>query len=433
MGDSWSDELWRLLGLALLGLILGLVLENVAWTLFVVLALYFAWHLRNLYQLNKWLQGKRTGMPGHVGGLWSDIYYHLYRLQQRNRKRKKRLASMLNRFRESTDALPDAAVILNDENVIESWNRAATSLLKLKAPQDIHKPITNLLRNPDFIQYLRDGDFEDRLLMPSPVDERIMLSLRIVPYGKKQRLLVVRDITRLHLLEQVRRDFIANVSHELRTPLTVVSGYLETLIDEDDEWVRKNRSLLLSMQQQTARMQNIVVDLLLLSRLETDTSHHVRNNVDVPAMLEMLREDAMVLSAGKHEISTEIDHSLWLRGNREELMSAFSNLVYNAVKYTPKGGSIRIRWYADESGAHLAVVDTGEGIPPQHIPRLTERFYRVDVGRSRDSGGTGLGLAIVKHVLNRHQGSLHIESELDKGSTFRCDFPSELIQQKEVA
>lgn len=420
-------------GLGLLGLILGIVLENVAWTLFIVLSLYFAWHLRNLYQLNKWLQGKRSGMPGHVGGLWSDIYYHLYRLQQRNRKRKKRLANMLNRFRESTDALPDAAVILNDENIIESWNRAATGLLQLKSPQDIHKPITNLLRNPDFIQYLRHGDFDDRLLMPSPVDENVMLSLRIVPYGKKQRLLVVRDITRLHMLEQVRRDFIANVSHELRTPLTVVSGYLETLIDEDDEWVRKNRALLLSMQQQTTRMQNIVVDLLLLSRLETDTSQHIRQSVDVPAMLEMIREDAMVLSGGRHEISTEIEHALWLRGNREELMSAFSNLVYNAVKYTPQGGSIAIRWYADEMGAHLEVIDTGEGIPPQHIPRLTERFYRVDVGRSRDSGGTGLGLAIVKHVLNRHQASLHIESELEKGSTFRCDFPSDLIQQKEVA
>jgi two-component system phosphate regulon sensor histidine kinase PhoR len=418
--------------LLVLGLLIGFAIGHVSWTLFVITSVYLFWHLRNLYKLDQWLQGKRAGIPNAVEGAWANVYYHLYRLQQRNRRRKKKLASMVNRFRESTNALPDAAVVLDENGNIENWNKTAAKLLNLRK-QDAHRPITNLIRHPEFIQYLNREDFPGSLHLSSPFQDDVRLSIRIVPYGNKQRLLMVRDITRLHKLEKMRQDFIANVSHELRTPLTVISGYLESMLDDEDDWVRENESTLNSMLQQSMRMQNIVTDLLLLSRLETEEKAYKRNNVDVPAMLKMIKEDGETLSNGRHIFQLDADRELWLSGSREELISVFSNLIYNAVKYTPEGGRINIRWFADELGAHFEVEDTGVGIAPQHLPRLTERFYRVDVGRSRATGGTGLGLAIVKHVLSRHNATLEIDSELDKGSTFRCHFPTSLILEREVA
>ncbi len=432
MGSSWSTEIWRLVGLMLLGLLIGAAIGNVAWTLFFIISIYLIWHLRNLYRLDQWLQGKRAGIPHAVEGAWADVYHHLYRLQQRNRRRKKRLASMVNRFRESTNALPDAAVVLDVNGNIENWNKTAAKLLKLRK-QDAHRPITNLMRQPQFIQYLNSDEYTNNLQLPSPFNEDVQLSIRVVPYGKNQRLLMVRDISRLHKLEQMRQDFIANVSHELRTPLTVISGYLESMLEDDEDWVRENEGSFKAMLQQSMRMQNIVADLLLLSRLETEEKTNKKQTVDVPAMLKMTKEDGESLSHGRHTITLDSDPQLCLRANSEELVSVFSNLIYNAVKYTPQGGDINIRWYADEQGAHFEVQDTGVGIAPQHIARLTERFYRVDVGRSRATGGTGLGLAIVKHVLGRHDATLEIDSEVDKGSTFRCHFPSSLIMEREVA
>jgi two-component system phosphate regulon sensor histidine kinase PhoR len=432
MGNSWSSEVWRLVGLLVLGLLIGFAIGQVSWTLFVITAVYLVWHLRNLYKLDQWLQGKRAGIPNAIEGAWANVYHHLYRLQQRNRRRKKKLASMVNRFRESTNALPDAAVVLDENGNIENWNKSAAKLLNLRK-QDAHRPITNLIRHPEFIQCLNSNDFSGNMQMSSPIHEDMRLSIRVVPYGNKQRLLMVRDITRLHKLEQMRQDFIANVSHELRTPLTVVSGYLESILDDEDDWVRENEGTLKAMLQQSMRMQNIVTDLLLLSRLETEEKAYKKQNVDVPAMLKMIKEDGEALSNGRHTFQLDADPALWLHASGQELISVFSNLIYNAVKYTPEGGRINIRWFADEQGAHFEVEDTGVGIAPQHIPRLTERFYRVDVGRSRATGGTGLGLAIVKHVLGRHDATLEIHSELDQGSTFRCHFPASLILEREVA
>ena len=416
-----------------MGLLVGITFKQVAWTLFIFTASYLAWHLRNLYNLDQWLQGKRKGIPDIIDGAWANVYYHLYRMQQRNRRRKKRLATMVSRFRESTNALPDAAVVLDPMGNIENWNKTAGKLLRLKNPQDLHQPITNLIRHPDFIRYLNDENFTKAFRMPSPHDENLILSLQIVPYGNMQRLLMVRDITHLYRLEQMRQDFIANVSHELRTPLTVIAGYLETMLDDNDEWVIENKSSFESMLQQSKRMQSIVSDLLLLSRLETEQKTHERKEIDVAAILEMIRSDAMALSKGKHKIELEYDRTVNLQANREEIISAFSNLVYNAVKYTPEGREIIIRWFMDEKGAHFEVKDNGPGIAPQHLPRLTERFYRVDAGRSRASGGTGLGLAIVKHVLNRHGTNLKIESQLNKGSTFSCIFPMRNVVRREIA
>jgi two-component system phosphate regulon sensor histidine kinase PhoR len=428
VSQPWRRELWRAFGLALLLLSIGVVLGKVAWVMIIGLAVYLGWHLRALYRLESWLAKGGSAAPPEGEGIWGEVFHHLYRAQQRDRRRKRKLKNLLKRFEEATAAMPDGTVVLSPQGEIEYLNDAATRLLGVRHPQDVGRRIANLVRHPAFTNYMARADYSEAAQFPSPVDEQVMLRVRIVPYGKAQRLLVVRDVTQVYRLEAMRRDFVANVSHELRTPLTVVGGYLETLADADDPCAREwGRSLNL-MQQQTARMQRIVEDLLLLARLETDTRGGAREPVSVPAMLAAIREDAVALSGEhRHNIRLDADPVLWIQGSDGELRSAFSNLVFNAVKYTPSGGDIDIRWFEDEKGAHLEVSDTGVGIEPHHIPRLTERFFRVDVARSRASGGTGLGLAIVKHVLNRHEGSLHIESEPGRGSTFSCDFPPNIV------
>lgn len=432
MANPWLLEFWRFAGLVFVAILVGLVVGHVTFTLLIAVSAYLIYHLVQLRRLERWFQSKERTIP-EIEGVWGELYYHLQRLQRRNRKRKKKLASMLNRFRESTAAMPDATVVLNQDGLIEWWNEAARRVFGLRQAQDVGQPFTNLVRHPDLLQYLEREDFSEPVGLPSPVDERIRLSVRVIPYGNNQRLLVARDMTRLHLLEQMRRDFIANVSHELRTPLTVIGGYVESLQDTDDECTRQWSRSLTAMQQQAARMQQIVTDLLLLSRLETETAPRDQHEVDVPAMLAAVRDEAEVLGESRHELRLEAEPGLCLLGSRTELRSALSNLVFNAVRYTPPGGRIDIRWFSDPDGAHFEVKDTGIGIAGQHIPRLTERFYRVDVGRSREAGGTGLGLAIVKHVLMRHDARLSIDSRPGEGSTFACHFPPELVMRPPAA
>ncbi len=279
--------------------------------------------------------------------------------------------------------------------------------------------------------FLNQRRQSDNVEFSAPVDDALLLSARIVPYGKKQRLLLATDISRVRRLEQVRRDFVANVSHELRTPLTVISGYLETLLDSDSPAFDLWRQPLHRMQEQSRRMLHIVEDLLLLVRLESRKERPPFKPVNVPALLAAIVDDAIALSDEQgHQISLTADPELWIAGSEKELHSAFANLVFNAVRYTPAGRRIEIRWFADDGGIHLAVEDDGEGIAPHHIPRLTERFYRINRDRSRDSGGTGLGLSIVKHVLNHHGGQLRISSELGVGSVFTCDFPHQLRMER---
>ncbi len=432
MVNPWAVEFWRIVGLLSVALVIGLIAGHGLTWVVVALVLYLFAHLRNLYRLERWLQGAAGFLPD-TGGIWGEVYYRLHRLQKRNRKRKKRLSAMLSRFRESTAAMPDATVVLDADGAIEWWNDAATRAFGLRYPHDTARPLTNLVRHPDFHQYMGRGDFSGPVQLRSPVDERIVLSIRVIPYGKNQRLVVARDITRLHLLEQMRRDFIANVSHELRTPLTVIAGYVESLADSDDACMQPWSQSLRAMQQQSTRMQQIVSDLLLLSRLETDGDEREEEEVDVPGLLGMIRDDAIALSQGKHSIGLEAEPGLWLSGSRSELRSAFSNLVYNAVRYTPDEGTIEIRWASHDGGACFEVQDTGIGIASHHLLRLTERFYRVDVGRSREMGGTGLGLAIVKHVLMRHGSELQVDSEPGKGSTFRCVFDAGRVIRSAVA
>ena len=425
MSPAWLQEFWYSVSFFLGMLVVGWLLGPTTGFLGLAILLYLGWHLYNLYQLERWfrLRKKKVNLPDTLG-IWGEVFYHLYRLQQRNRKHKRKISAILKRFQSSTAAMPDAAVVLGKHYEIEWLNKSAQKLLGLQSPQDRGKPITNFLRSPIFVQYLNNSYEQNPVTIASPVNHNLMLKIHVVPYANNQHLLLARDTTQIHRLEQIRHDFIANVSHELRTPLTVLAGFIETLRDEEDECTQPWHRPLLLMAQQTARMRNLVEDLLLLSRLEAESTIGSVGLVRVTDMLHTICEEARILSGEQaHRITLLADENLVLLGRREELRSAFSNLIFNAVRYTPTQGNITVKWYQDEKGLHFAVSDTGEGIAPEHLPRLTERFYRVDVGRSRQQGGTGLGLAIVKHVLLRHHGELHIDSQLGQGSTFRCDFP----------
>jgi two-component system phosphate regulon sensor histidine kinase PhoR len=426
VSKAWRSELLRLAALLLSGILFGAIVGRIELGLLLALAGYLCWHLYNLYRLVSWLREGKKFQPPETGSIWDDVFQHIFRLQQRNRKRKRNLRRMLKRFHKMTVALPDAIVELaprSDE--MEWWNDAASRFLGFKYPRDSGQRISNLLRSPTFLDYLHQGSYEQSIEIPSPVDESLTLRIRIIPYSGERRLLVARDMTRTQRLERTRQDFVANVSHELRSPLTVLSGYLETLLDEQ-QFGQEYASQLRSMQKQTERMNRIVDDLMLLSRLETELPQADPEPVLVHRLIDSVASQAHELSGvAEHVIQLDVDRGLCLKGRESELYSAFSNLVFNAIRYTAAGGLITIRWKATDGGAVFSVQDSGVGIAQQHIPRLTERFYRVDTGRSRSTGGTGLGLAIVKHVLLRHEGWLEIESELDKGSEFRCHFPAE--------
>ena len=408
---------------------LGWLLGSWGWSLALCLAAYLAWLLRDLLRLQRWLE---TANPAdevpEAHGLWEALYDRIHLLQRRNREARERLQAVIDRAQQSTAALRDAVVMLDRDGNLEWWNPAGGRLLGLKSGQDHGQPVVNLVRHPRFKEYFERKAFGEPLSLRSPVDANLHLQIFITLYGQREHLMLVRDVTRMQQLEQMRKDFVANVSHELRTPLTVIGGYLETLLDHADSlaprWLRPMRQ----MQQQAQRMSHLLDDLLLLARLEATDYPADNQPVAVARLLQVIRADALALSGEQgHRIELDAEPDLLLKGCDGELRSAFSNLVFNAVKYTPEGGQVRIRWWSDELGAHLAVQDNGIGIEPRHIARLTERFYRVDASRAAATGGTGLGLAIVKHVLLRHRGRLDIVSQPGRGSTFTCHFPPALL------
>lgn len=416
----------RLLLVGSIALGAGLALGHPWMVMCLALGGYLAWTLYHLLQLERWLRSRRRVPPPEGWGLWADIYDQLYRRQKADSLRRRRLVSILRVFREAAAALPDAIVILDTRNHIQWFNDNATRLLGLKSPQDLGAPLTNLVRYPNVNEWLTSERFDTPLLdVPSPPDESVRLSLRMIRYGSRQRLLVCRDISNILRLEQVRRDFVANVSHELRTPLTVVRGYLDMIEPEElPDW----EPILREMRGQARRMTQIVEDLLTLSRLEANDQPELER-VAMRPLLKALLRDAQALSAGQHRIELIDACSSDLLGSGKDILSAFSNLTSNAVRYTPAGGQITLRWDSHGAGAVFSVTDTGQGIPPQHLPRITERFYRVSTSRSRETGGTGLGLSIVKHVLHQHHAQLEIRSELGVGSTFSCVFePGQLIE-----
>ncbi len=433
MNQNWRGAIGRHVLLLLMACgLLGLITGEYAWALVVGLGGYLLWHLKQLLRLHKWLRERQPDeAPPEGYGLWGEVFDNIYHLQRRDQRVRGRLQAVIDRVQESTAALRDAVIMLDADGNLEWWNLAAEQLLGLKTPQDSGQSITNLVRHPRFKDYFEAGQYQEALELPSPINDRQRLQLQITQYGNHEHLMLVRDVTRLHQLEQMRKDFVANVSHELRTPLTVIAGYLETLLDNVEDvnprWLRA----LQQMQQQGARMQNLLNDLLLLAKLEATDYPSDNQPVAVDLLLLSIRNDAQALSGARHHrISLEADSQLRLKGSEAELRSAFSNLIFNAVKYSPDESDIRIRWWGDEQGAHFSVADSGIGIEAKHLPRLTERFYRVDSSRASNTGGTGLGLAIVKHVLLRHRARLDIASVPGKGSTFTCHFPAQQVSRR---
>jgi len=425
VNQNWHSTLIRhLLLLVTACLLIGLVSGYYGWSLAAGVTLYLGWTLKQLLRLHDWLRNHQPDeAPPDGYGLWGEVFDSIYHLQRRDQRVRGRLQAVIDRVQESTAALKDAVVMLDSDGNLEWWNRAAETLLGLKTPQDSGQPVTNLVRHPRFKEYFEQDSYAEPLDIPSPVNDHLRIQLYITRYGNNEHLMLVRDVTRIHQLEQMRKDFIANVSHELRTPLTVICGYLETLLDNVDDVNPRWKRPLSQMQQQGERMQTLLNDLLLLAKLEATDYPSDNQPVQVERLLRTVKSDAQALSGQRNQtITLEAQADVALKGSETELRSAFSNLVFNAVKYTPDGGSIRIRWWADASGAHLSVQDSGVGIDSKPLPRLTERFYRVDSSRNASTGGTGLGLAIVKHVLLRHRARLEISSVLGHGSTFTCHF-----------
>jgi two-component system phosphate regulon sensor histidine kinase PhoR len=434
------SKLW---GRPLLGVILVTFFALVLWPVFgatpallafsALLLVVLLHHLSNLSRLHTWLAAQGSARPPEGTGVWQDIFLALSRVVRRQSQIENRLSAALSRFEQAAAALPEGVLVLDEDDRIEWCNPRAEFHFGLDAKRDRGQYVTFLIRHPPFVRYLEAGSFHEPLVLRlSRAEGELVLSIQLVPYGSSEKLLLSRDVTRWERLETTRRDFVANVSHELRTPLTVLNGFLETLSDaqgRDPELLRRSLTL---MTEQTVRMNRLVEDLLTLSRLESTHNPLREEFVDVPALAQTLHREALALSAGRHRISLRVLHAAGLRGSNEELHSALGNLISNAVRYTPEGGEIEIAWCKEGEEPVFSVRDSGIGIEPQHIPRLTERFYRVDRSRSRSTGGTGLGLAIVKHVLSRHQAHLDIQSEVGLGSTFRAVFPAARGMQGEA-
>jgi two-component system phosphate regulon sensor histidine kinase PhoR len=387
-------------------------------------------HLGNVSALLRWVRDPSQPVPDRRG-VWEEAFSELYRLVRSHQRERETLSAELARFRMAGTAMPDGVVILDAENHIEWCNPMAERFFDIDTAKDAGQSIMNLVRAPEFALYLERGNFSEPLILRLMRGEGLVLSMRIIPYGQDQKLLLSRDVTQAEKVEVMRRDFVANVSHELKTPLTVVSGFLETLSDGKVSISDPRAGKVMTMMQdQTDRMLRLIDDLLTLSALESTPGPGPGNeqHIDMAALLSRLVDDARALSAGRHRIELDCPEPMDLTGSEKELHSAFGNLVSNAIRYSPDGGSVRLSWGRRASGeGEFAVADSGIGIDARHIARLTERFYRVDQGRSRDTGGTGLGLAIVKHVLSRHQATLDIQSTPGQGSRFAALFPARRI------
>ena len=411
--------------IALLGGVMALLAGPAwGWALAALgLAALLVYHLRHLARLAVWAEAPRADRVPEGTGPWEDVLSALYRNERSAEAQRDELADALARFRRAAQAMPEGVVILDDKYSIEWCNNNAAALLDLDPNEDVGRPIANLLREPAFIDYLATHDEEGARPARVPMEHGVVLSIQLIRYGDAQTLMLVRDVTQSERVEAMRRDFVANVSHELRTPLTVLVGFLETVreLRLDPQRIRDYVGM---MGEQASRMHRIIEDLLALSMLES-APPPAADRVRVAPLLERLRADAEALSAGRHAITLEGTPSVDLLGSEGELASAFGNLISNAIRYTPQGGNVRLSWREGTDGASFNVEDTGVGIAPEHIPRLTERFYRVDRSRSRETGGTGLGLAIVKHAVARHQAVLDISSEPGAGSRFSVRFPAQ--------
>mgnify|MGYP000151971333 FL=1 len=394
---------------------------------FIAFVVFFALQLRSLYLVNDWISNRPYDVPPNLNGIWGALLFNVYRAQRQERIVQAEMVGLIDRAQSSLVALAEAVVLIDDQHQIEWWNPAAEKLLGI-SPLDRGRNLLAILRQPNFIEYFKHSDqAPDGIRLQVKMDEEHYVQVKLTRFGGESRLLVAYDITRMHNLQQMRKDFVDNISHELRTPLTVLSGYIETFTDQDDITPRWKRAFT-QMQSQTKRMNALVNDLLLLSNLENNKKVAKNQIIDMANLMNQIFDDARAYNLDYgHTLNLDIDSHCDLIGSDMEIASAFSNLITNAIKYTPKGGIITIGWHEDGDHAYFTVQDTGIGINPKHLPRLTERFYRVDSARSRQTGGTGLGLAIVKHVLMQHGAYLEISSKENEGSTFTAVFPKERL------
>ncbi len=425
MSGLWGRLLWPLMAVALAALILWPLFGAVSALLLFCSFLILLWlrHAMHLNALIRWLQSPSGTEVPEASGVWDEVFSVLYQSGRLRSTNQNELSAVLERFQRAAEAMPDGIIMINQAGQIEWCNPTAENQFDISNQRDLGQRLSYLVRQGQFTEYLAANHYGEPLVMKSARNADLTLSIQLIPFGDRQKLLLSRDITQLERVETMRRDFIANVSHELRTPLTVVGGFLEGFADAEQINMEQSRRHFQLMLDQTRRMQGLVDDLLTLSRLESNQEKISEDTVDVCSLIEVLHKEAASLSAGRHRIALLIDTDVKLAGNEHELRSAFGNLVSNAVRYTPEGGEITLGWNMNGEEARFCVQDSGIGIEPQYISRLTERFYRVDRGRSRETGGTGLGLSIVKHILTRHQGHLEVESESGKGSTFCACFP----------
>jgi len=420
---DWKIEARNLLLILLLAGFFGLLTQHLFLCLFVALFAYCVWSLRQLNRIQGWLLDPEENPPPESSGLWGEVLNGIYRLNRHHVKERNTLNTRLNYLRESFKALTDGVVMLDRQGNIEWSNQAAGRLLGLHFPEDQGQPLVNLVRNPSFVKYFEAEEYGEFLEFSPQQNADLNLQIQVNFFGEGSRLVFARDITHTYRLQQMRKEFVGNVSHELRTPLTVITGYLETLSDsplaDDLRWRRAFDQMLM----QSHRMESLVRDLILLSRLEAVPETVDQSEIAIQPLLQMIVDEVKSAIKGHRVFEIHCDQSLALLGHENELRSAFANLVMNAAKYSEEGDLVQVSWSADNQAAYLTVKDSGIGIADYHLPRLTERFYRVDQSRHVETGGTGLGLAIVKHVLSRHHGELRIESEIDVGSTFTCVFP----------
>jgi two-component system phosphate regulon sensor histidine kinase PhoR len=424
---SWKRLVFELILCCIPAAILGAIFGYLPWFLLAAVTGLLVWHFWNLLRLSWWLWVDRSMTPPPGSGSWEPLLYGLHQMQMRNKKRRRELGSLIKRFRSGAESLPDAVILTTEEGTMFWCNGLAQQLLGLRWPDDNGQNILNLLRYPEFTLYLKKRDFTrpHNLVL----NNGRHLEFRVMPYSDQQWLMVARDVTQMHQLEGARRNFFANVSHELRTPLTVLQGYLEMMQEQTLEGAPREKALH-TMREQTHRMEGLVKQLLTLSKIEAAPTLAMNETIDVPMMLRVVEREAQTLSHKRHQFTFELDSSLKVLGSEDELRSAISNLVYNAVNHTPEGTQIIVRWQRVPTGAEFSVEDNGPGIGPEHIPRLTERFYRVDKARSRQTGGSGLGLAIVKHAVNHHDSRLDIQSTPGKGTRFSFVIPERLIAKK---
>jgi len=419
----------RLVFILLISAGVGYLLGNTFLLVAVSATSLLVWHYHHLLKLVKWLWKSKSLSPPQSEGIWGRIYDGLYHQVRRSRKKQKVLNDKIRKFRDGAEALPDAALVLSDELTIEWGNKKAQRILGIRWPGDVGQRIDNLIRFPEFTQYIETGDFESPCHIPSPVNSEVILELRLMAYGTEQVLFLARDISKIHRLEEMRRDFVANVSHELKTPLTVLRGYVEmaqtTEHVVDPHWLK----VFGTMETQVSRMDRLVEQLLVLSRVEIHEDDDEKHVINMPRLIKTLVDDSQWLNQHKqHQLSHKIDKSIGVVGIDSELKSACLNLISNAIAYTPEGGEIQVSWRLCDEKAVFSVKDNGPGIRPEHVSRLTERFFRVDESRSRDTGGSGLGLAIVKHVLNHHHAELVIDSVCGQGSEFSICFDPKVVK-----